>query len=58
VIEGAAGRDAPDLQVLAARVESLRHEGLSRREAAARVAEESGVSKRTLYERSLRITND
>jgi 16S rRNA (cytidine1402-2'-O)-methyltransferase len=58
VIEGAAGRDAPDLQVLAARVESLRHDGLSRREAAARVAEESGVSKRTLYERSLRITND
>lgn len=58
VIEGAAGSEAPDLHSLAARVESLRGQGLSRRAAAAQVADESGVSKRTLYEGSLRITTE
>jgi 16S rRNA (cytidine1402-2'-O)-methyltransferase len=55
VVEGAPEGTAPDLDELAARVESLRREGLSRRAAAAQIAVESGVSKRTLYERSLRI---
>lgn len=56
VVEGAAEKDEPDLEELAARVELLRGQGLSRRAAAAQVAGESGVSKRTLYESSLRIT--
>lgn len=55
VIEGAPQAPAPDLEALAAQVEALRAGGLSRRAAAAQVASEFGVSKRTLYERSLRL---
>jgi 16S rRNA (cytidine1402-2'-O)-methyltransferase len=58
VVEGASHEEGPDLEALAARVEALRADGLSRRAAATRVAGESGVSKRTLYERSLRITTE
>ena len=54
IIEGAAERPEADLEALGARVEALTAEGLSRKEAAARVAEEAGVSKRALYEASLR----
>jgi 16S rRNA (cytidine1402-2'-O)-methyltransferase len=54
VIEGAEAEDSPDVDELAAKVESLTREGVSRREAAARVAQESGVSRRTLYEASLK----
>ena len=54
VIEGAAGRQETDLEALGERVEALTAEGLSRKDAAARVAEEAGVSKRALYEASLR----
>jgi 16S rRNA (cytidine1402-2'-O)-methyltransferase len=54
VLEGAGETEAPDLEALAARVESLRTKGLSRKAAAARVATETGVSKRLLYETSLR----
>jgi 16S rRNA (cytidine1402-2'-O)-methyltransferase len=56
VVEGAPQGQPPDLEALAAQVETLRADGLSRRAAAARVASEFGVSKRTLYERSLRLT--
>jgi 16S rRNA (cytidine1402-2'-O)-methyltransferase len=56
VVEGAPQGQPPDLEALAAQVETLRADGLSRRAAAAQVANESGVSKRTLYERSLRVT--
>ena len=56
VVEGAPQRQPPDLEALAAQVEALRANGLSRRSAAAQVASEFGVSKRTLYERSLRLT--
>lgn len=58
VVEGATHGDTPDIEALAAQVESLRAEGLSRRAAATRVAAESGVSKRTLYEASLRPRSD
>jgi 16S rRNA (cytidine1402-2'-O)-methyltransferase len=54
VIEGASAGEAPDLEALAVRVESLRADGLSRSAAAAQVAAESGVAKRTLYDASLR----
>jgi 16S rRNA (cytidine1402-2'-O)-methyltransferase len=55
VIEGRAahvGRD--ELEALAERVQALTAGGMSRREAAALVAEESGASRRGLYEASLR----
>jgi 16S rRNA (cytidine1402-2'-O)-methyltransferase len=55
VIEGRpahVGRD--ELEALAERVQELTEEGLARREAAAQVAEESGASRRALYEASLR----
>jgi 16S rRNA (cytidine1402-2'-O)-methyltransferase len=55
VIEGRpdhVGRD--ELEALAERVEALTSGGVPRREAAARVAEESGASRRALYEASLR----
>jgi 16S rRNA (cytidine1402-2'-O)-methyltransferase len=55
VIEGRpahVGRD--ELEALAERVEALAAGGMARREAAARVAEESGASRRALYEASLR----
>jgi 16S rRNA (cytidine1402-2'-O)-methyltransferase len=54
VIEGARPSEIRDLDELGDRVEALTAEGLPRREAAARVAEESGASKRELYEASLR----
>jgi 16S rRNA (cytidine1402-2'-O)-methyltransferase len=52
VIEGAPPRE-PDLERLARRVADLAESGLSRSDAAARVAEESGVSRRAVYEASL-----
>ena len=54
VIEGARRADVLDIEDLADRVEALTAEGVARKEAAARVAEESGASKRELYEASLR----
>ncbi len=54
VIEGAAERTEVDLDALGERVQALTAGGWSRKEAAARVAEEAGVSKRALYEASLR----
>jgi 16S rRNA (cytidine1402-2'-O)-methyltransferase len=54
VIEGGTADQPQDVEALAARVDSLIQEGVSRKEAAARVAQESGVSRRTLYEASLR----
>jgi 16S rRNA (cytidine1402-2'-O)-methyltransferase len=54
VIEGARPSEVRDLNALGERVEALTLEGLPRREAAARVAAESGASKRELYEASLR----
>jgi 16S rRNA (cytidine1402-2'-O)-methyltransferase len=58
VVEGAPKGEALDLEALATEVESLRAQGLSRSAAAAQVAGESGVSKRTLYDASLRRTTD
>jgi 16S rRNA (cytidine1402-2'-O)-methyltransferase len=55
VIEGRpahVGRD--ELEALAERVEALTAEGMARRQAAALVAEETGASRRALYEASLR----
>ena len=54
VIEGAPQRHDADLEALGDRVEALTAEGWSRKEASARVAEEAGVSRRALYEASLR----
>jgi 16S rRNA (cytidine1402-2'-O)-methyltransferase len=54
VIEGAPSPEPPDLDELAARVEALTSSGVPRREAAARVAAESGASRRAVYEASLR----
>jgi 16S rRNA (cytidine1402-2'-O)-methyltransferase len=54
VIEGAPPPEAPDLEDLGARVDVLMASGVSRREAAARVAAESGASRRAVYEASLR----
>jgi 16S rRNA (cytidine1402-2'-O)-methyltransferase len=54
VIEGARPSEVRDIDALGDRVEALTTEGLPRREAAAQVAEESGASKRELYEASLR----
>lgn len=54
VIEGGAADQPPDVDALAAQVESLIQRGVSRKEAASRIAEESGVSRRALYEASLR----
>ncbi|MDQ4006435.1 MAG: 16S rRNA (cytidine(1402)-2'-O)-methyltransferase [Actinomycetota bacterium] len=54
VLEGRRPSEARDLDELGARVEALTVEGVPRKEAAARVAEESGASKRELYEASLR----
>ena len=54
VIEGAPERHDADLEALGDRVEALTAEGWSRKEASARVAEEAGVSRRELYEASLR----
>jgi 16S rRNA (cytidine1402-2'-O)-methyltransferase len=54
VIEGTPDRPQADLDTLGERVEALTAEGVPRKDAAARVAEEAGVSKRALYEASLR----
>jgi 16S rRNA (cytidine1402-2'-O)-methyltransferase len=54
VIEGARPSEVHDMDELGDRVEALTAGGLPRREAAAKVAEESGASKRELYEASLR----
>jgi 16S rRNA (cytidine1402-2'-O)-methyltransferase len=54
VIEGAPPPEAPDLETLGDRVEALTSSGVPRREAAARVAEQSGASRRAVYEASLR----
>jgi 16S rRNA (cytidine1402-2'-O)-methyltransferase len=54
VIEGIRDEQHPDLEALAGRVNALVGDGLSRREAAARVAREAGVSRRALYEASLK----
>ncbi|MGH2653830.1 MAG: 16S rRNA (cytidine(1402)-2'-O)-methyltransferase [Actinomycetota bacterium] len=54
VMEGAAPPPGADIDALGDRVEELTAGGLSRKEAAARVAQEVGVSKRALYEASLR----
>lgn len=53
VVIGGASPEAPDLEALAARVNDLVETGASRKEAAARVAEESGAPKRALYDASL-----
>jgi 16S rRNA (cytidine1402-2'-O)-methyltransferase len=54
VIEGARPSEVRDMDALGDRVEALTAEGLPRREAAARIAEETGASKRELYEASLK----
>ncbi|HWC31693.1 MAG TPA: 16S rRNA (cytidine(1402)-2'-O)-methyltransferase [Actinomycetota bacterium] len=55
VIAGAvAERASADPAEIAARVERLTAEGMSRRDAAARVARETGASRREAYEASLR----
>jgi 16S rRNA (cytidine1402-2'-O)-methyltransferase len=54
VLEGRPQEAAPDLDHLAGRVESLTRDGMPRREAAARVARDAGVSRRSLYEASLK----
>ncbi|MGH2725305.1 MAG: 16S rRNA (cytidine(1402)-2'-O)-methyltransferase [Actinomycetota bacterium] len=54
VVGGAPEPGPPDLEELAERVQRLTSAGLSRREAAARVAAEAGASKREVYEASLR----
>src|SRR5918996_2462458 len=54
VVEGAARVEDNDIPTLAERVESLTREGVPRREAAARVGRDAGVSRRTLYEASLK----
>jgi 16S rRNA (cytidine1402-2'-O)-methyltransferase len=54
VIQGARGGRTADLEALADEVESLRTQGLSRSAAAARVSADSGVSRRALYDASLR----
>ena len=53
VVIAGASPAAPDVGALAARVNELVDEGLSRKEAAARVAEGSGASRRALYDASL-----
>ena len=54
VIDGAPAPPPPDLAELVERVDWLMTSGVPRREAARRVAEEAGVSRRELYEASLR----
>jgi 16S rRNA (cytidine1402-2'-O)-methyltransferase len=54
VLEGAEDSGAPDVEALGARVQALTVDGVPRKEAAARVAEETGTSKRAVYEASLR----
>jgi 16S rRNA (cytidine1402-2'-O)-methyltransferase len=55
VIEGRPAHVGMDeIEALAERVEALTAEGMARRQAAALVAEETGASRRVLYEASLR----
>jgi 16S rRNA (cytidine1402-2'-O)-methyltransferase len=54
VIEGRRPSEVRDLDELGDRVEALTAEGVPRKEAAGRIAEETGASKRALYEASLR----
>jgi 16S rRNA (cytidine1402-2'-O)-methyltransferase len=54
VIEGAPPGEAPALEDLRARVDALMASGVTRREAASRVAAETGASRRAVYEASLR----
>jgi 16S rRNA (cytidine1402-2'-O)-methyltransferase len=54
VIEGLTERGPANLDELAGRVESLTRDGVPRREAAERVARDAGVSRRALYEASLK----
>jgi 16S rRNA (cytidine1402-2'-O)-methyltransferase len=56
VVIGGASRagEVPGPGELAARVETLTRRGISRKEAAARVAAETGASRRAVYEASLR----
>jgi 16S rRNA (cytidine1402-2'-O)-methyltransferase len=54
VLEGAEDSGAPDVEALGARVQAMTVEGVPRKEAAARVAEETGTSRRAVYEASLR----
>lgn len=53
VVIGGAPPAEEDLGALAIRVKELVEEGFSRKEAASRVAEESGASRRALYDASL-----
>jgi 16S rRNA (cytidine1402-2'-O)-methyltransferase len=53
VVGGAPDREAPDLEELGRRAQALTAAGLSRREAAAKVAAEAGASRRDVYEASL-----
>jgi 16S rRNA (cytidine1402-2'-O)-methyltransferase len=54
VIEGAPPASRPDIESLGDRVEELAAAGIPRKEAAARVAAETGAPRRDLYEASLR----
>jgi 16S rRNA (cytidine1402-2'-O)-methyltransferase len=54
VVEGGGPAEPAELGDLAERVRRLAEEGLSRRDAVARIASEAGVSRRALYEESLR----
>jgi 16S rRNA (cytidine1402-2'-O)-methyltransferase len=54
ILEGRTQEAAADLDHLAGRVESLTRDGVPRREAAARVARDAGVSRRSVYEASLK----
>jgi 16S rRNA (cytidine1402-2'-O)-methyltransferase len=53
-IGGASADAVPDLEELGARVEELASHGVSRKAAADRVAADAGVSRREVYEASLR----
>jgi 16S rRNA (cytidine1402-2'-O)-methyltransferase len=56
VVEGRLAHAGPDeVRALAERVQALTSEGVPRREAAARVAEESGASTNVLYRASLAV---
>ena len=58
VIEGATPGKPPGLTTLAERVRERIEAGSSRKDAVARVAEEAGVSRRALYQESLRRDGD
>ncbi len=53
VVEGAAGTAAPTLAGGLARVEALRAEGLSLRDAVRQAARETGLAKNELYDRAV-----